>query len=161
MRHPPSPYLSMLDSYCFGLISSRLMTFIIVSISIRFEFHFCESQGSSIYRWLSLSHNAKIRIILIKQTIFQKIFGALWCFLGILGDKKGQKPNIFLKVGAAREAHLVGCWLCLPDVWRVHWLQVSGSLWLIPSFRGVFPPFVRFPALRLVGCLQIWLYFAF
>ena len=69
---------------------------------------------------LSLSHNAKLHIILIKQTFFQKIFGMLWCFLGNLGDRKGQNANIFLKVRSAngskygRLPALLACLLACP-----------------------------------------------
>ena len=40
----------------------------------------------------------------------------LWCFLGIFGDRKGQNPNIFLKVGAGGGASYAGsaCLLVCP-----------------------------------------------
>ena len=43
-----------------------------------------------------------------------------WCFLGKIGDRKGQNINIFLKVGA-------GGGRSLPAFHRVHRLQVVGS----------------------------------
>lgn len=85
----------------------------------------------------------------------------LWCFLGILGDNKGQNTNIFLKVGAG-----LGLVVCLfgvptgPEVGRASRLQdlpdAGGGPLVVCSL-----PFVRFTALLLLVCLQIWLYFAF
>ena len=67
----------------------------------------------------------------------------LLCFLGILGDKKVQNLNIFLKV---REGEQLERWsaACLL---RVHWCRCAGSLGfrtcrrLLWSSGGVFPSF--------------------
>ena len=84
------------------------------------------------------------------------LFGMLWCFLGIFGDNKGQKLNIFLKVGK------VNGWRCcrLSAFWRVHWSEDSGPFgdsgpaggWLWSSGR-VFLSFCPLFCLALGGLL--------
>ena len=51
------------------------------------------------------------------------LFGVLWCFLGKIGDKKGQNLNIFLKV--RKENGWRGG--RLPAFWRVHLGRWSGN----------------------------------
>ena len=80
-------------------------------------------------------------------------FGVLWCFLGIFGDKEGQKPNIFLKV---REGERLEIW-SLACFHRVHWCRLSRhqdlpNVWRWSSGR-VFRPFVLSLALSSVRCL--------
>ena len=73
-----------------------------------------------------------------------------WCFLGKIGDRKRQKPNIFLKCGCSRcgaGGRLLGLLSWRP---LVQACRLSG---LVLCFRGVSPPFVRFPALPFGGLL--------
>ena len=93
-----------------------------------------------------------------KQGKNEFLFGGRWCFLGILGDKKVQNLNIFLKCGKKNG------WRCgrLPAFWRAHWVQRLAGLrgfgaagcWRLSS-GGAFRPFGRFLALRLVRWLEI------
>ena len=58
------------------------------------------------------STRAKRYRIRAKQGENEFLFGVLWCFLGIFGDRKGRNVNIFLKCGCKVNA---GCGAaCLP-----------------------------------------------
>ena len=78
-----------------------------------------------------------------------QIFSCLpWCFLGILGDNKVQKPNIFLKRGCKVGA---GCGsACLPFGVSTGcmWCMLRGASGVL---RCVFRPFV--PAFCLLCCI--------
>ena len=61
---------------------------------------------------------ANFRTIRAKRIENKFLFGVFWCFLGILGDNKGQNLNIFLKVreGERLERWSVACLLACPLV---------------------------------------------
>ena len=92
---------------------------------------------------------ANFQTIGAKQGKNKFFFGVLWCFLGILGDRKGQNLNIFLKVmeGKRLELWSAGCLSSCPLVQR--W---AGSLMLrICLNAGSAPLVVR--SLLLVALL--------
>ena len=65
---------------------------------------------------LSSSIDANFQTIRAKTGKNEFLFGAVWCFLGILGDKKVQNLNIFLKCGEGErlERWSAACLLACP-----------------------------------------------
>ena len=150
MMHPPTPYRSIFDSYCFGLISSRLITFIVVSISIKICVSLCESHERGICRYLSLSHDAKLIIILIKQTFFQKNIWYALVFSRENRRQEGAKFKIYLSFEGRRASVValsLGRWSCPLGAG----LQAFG---LVRSSGGVLPAFLSALLLcsRCVAC---------
>ena len=104
---------------------------------------------------------ANFQTIRAKRGKNKFLFGVLWCFLGIFGDRSGQNLNIFLKV---RKEGGVLRWsaACLHSahLYRLSRLRtcrmVGSGPFVVRSLV-----FVRSPALLSVRCLRIWLYFAF
>ena len=84
----------------------------------------------------------------------------IWCAL-VFSREIGRPEE-------AKSKHIFGMWCKVVQDARA-WLPAFGlSLVQVCRVSGLFPafvacslPFVRFPALPLSGCLQIWLYFAF
>ena len=76
-----------------------------------------------------------------KQGKNEFLFGGRWCFLGIFGDNNGQKPNIFLKVGAVGAVQVVG-FLAAFVVSTCAGGQAFGGCvllsWCVPSFCPLF-----------------------
>ena len=70
---------------------------------------------------LSCSNRARFSAKQVKTGQKLDFICLAWCFLGKIGDHKGQKPNIFLK---SREGNGVLRWsaACLH---RVHWCRLS------------------------------------
>lgn len=80
-----------------------------------------------------------------------------WCFLGKIGDNKGQKSNIFWKVDTMRVlgGALLVCLLACP-------LVAGGRLsGVVLCFRAVFPPFCPLCCFALVVLLANMPLFAF
>lgn len=69
---------------------------------------------------LSLSRNARLHIILIKQTFFQKIFARFCLTSGKSETKNGKNKDIF----EFRGVQGLPVWLSLCGGGRAHWLQV-------------------------------------
>ena len=61
---------------------------------------------------------ANFQTIRAKQGKNEFLFGVLWCFLGVFGDKKGRNTNIFLKVREGKRAEMwsLACLLACPLV---------------------------------------------
>ena len=75
-----------------------------------------------------------------------------WCFLGKIGDPKGQNLRYILIL----RVEGLPLWLSLWGGGRAHWWQVVGSLWLVLSFRGVFSSSGRvFPAFWSLCCSSL------
>lgn len=81
-------------------------------------------------------------------------------FSGIWETKNGKNKDLFYFWGFRGAAFVLFC----GGGGRVHWWQVVQGAGASGVLRCVFRPFVPafclFDALRLVGCLQMWLYFA-
>ena len=89
-----------------------------------------------------------------KQGKSEFFFGVLWCFLGKIGDQKGQNTNIFLKYGAGVSCRVLLWWWCplvayVPDSGPAG--PVIGRLWSSCGVFHAFCPLVCFAcgALRL------------
>lgn len=76
-------------------------------------------------------------------------FGVLWCFLGILGDRKRQKAKIYLEGSAVCEGKW--CAACLPGClpFACHWCRLAGCRGFRWSFVVCSVPF---PCLCPLSC---------
>ena len=91
---------------------------------------------------LSSSIDANFQTIGAKKGQKLDFICLLWCFVGNLGDKKGQNPNIFLKCrGKEGARRCVPCLTFGVPTWcswcRVQGLQVSCGVCSLPFVRFV------------------------
>ena len=119
-------------------------------ISSRLSF----APASGLLRHSTRSKGHRIRAKSGKSEFF---FGVPWCFLGKIGDQKGQNLNIFLKCGAGVSCRVLLWWWCFIVSTVCRWSALVAR----PAFVPCSPPFVRLSALPYCFAFQICPYFAF